>query len=78
MTWRPALVRSLRSFLQACGASLLAFATWLGTQSAWDWVELGRQAEKLALALGLAVTYALVSFIQNFIEDNWAKNIPKG
>lgn len=71
MIWQPAALRALRSFLQGCVATLVAFAAWLGAQSALDWGNIKVQGSKIALGLLLAATYALISFIHNFLELNW-------
>ena len=67
MVWKPAVIRAVRSFLQGCAAVLLVFLTALGKDG---WVAVSLEGERLLLGLTLAAGYALVSFIQNFLELN--------
>lgn len=79
MVWKPGFIRAMRSFLQGCLAVFAAFALWLGAQSVLDLGDLKVQGSKVVLGLLLATTYAVISFIQNVIEDTWgAGRIPKG
>lgn len=80
MLWKPALLRAVRSFLQGCVTAMLAFLLYLGKQSAFNWVEIKIEGSKLLLGLTLALGYAVVSFLQNLLEDNTkvGRKVPKG
>lgn len=63
-----ALTRAIRTLLQALLAVAIAFAAYLGTQSAFDWVDIKVQGSKVVLGLVIAITAFVVSWLQNVLE----------
>lgn len=66
---RDAAIRALRTFLQACAGLLLVFFT--AVKGDGTFVNLKVHGATLAFGLLLAFGAALVSFIQNLLEQRW-------
>ena len=66
---QAAIVRAIRTYLQVfVGLLIVGWA---------DWTEVGEFFD-LALSAAVAAVPALLSFIQNALEDNTPVDVPKG
>lgn len=76
MSYKPALIRGLRTFLQGCLATLMAF--YLVVKGDGTFVSIEAHGAVLLFGFFLAFVAGLISVIQNFLEDRSTVNIPKG
>lgn len=78
MTWKPAVIRAFRTALQGCVATLLAFYTAVAGDGTF--VNIKARGSVLAFGLFLTAVAALISLLQNLLEDNTeaGRKAPKG
>lgn len=78
MKWKPALVRALRTFLQGALATLTAF--YLSVKDDGALLDIKAHGAVMAFGFFLAFCAAVISFIQNLLEDHTTigKKVSKG
>lgn len=77
MTWKPALIRAIRTLLAACLSVLLAF--FLAIKEDGTFLNIKAHGEVLLFGFFLALLLAIITLIQNLLEDNttWGQKVPK-
>lgn len=75
MNYKAAAVRAFRTFLQGVLATFTAF--FLAVKDDGTFLSISAHGEVLLFGLFLSFCAALISFIQNLLEDRSGLNVPK-
>ena len=70
MKWKPAAVRAMRTFLQGCLATLMAF--YVAVKGDGTFVSIKAHGAVLAFGFFLSGCAAVIAFLQNLLEDHTA------
>lgn len=78
MSWKPALIRAVRTLLAACLAVLLSF--YLAVKEDGTFINIKAHGEVLLFGFFLALVLAVVTLLHNLLEDNTevGRKVPKG